>query len=398
MSANGHNHQGKSKITIVGAGIAGLVAAIACAEEGASVCLIEAHESLGGRGRSSDGPYKANLGPHAMYKDGAFWKWMRERDVLPAHTSARLTGVRLRLGGTLRRTPPLGALPAILRLRGREAPVGCDFREWMTSHVDDQTAAMLSSAAGVFTFHHDPGELSAAFVWPRMVRLLLTAPSIVRYPVDGWSTLVASLERRVRELDVMVETGTRVDALPAPPVIVATELDQARELLGDDSLRWESGRTVCLDLGLRYRRGDPTIVSDMDEAGWIGRYSGANPSIAPDGEELIQAQMPIRPRESADQAALRLERLLDVSIEEWRARETWRRRQVMEGRSGALDMPGASWRERPAVDRGDGVFLAGDMVAAEGMLAEVSWASAVEASRLALEAIRTNRPRLREVA
>ena len=119
------------------------------------------------------------------------------------------------MGGALRRTPPLGALPAVLRLRGREAPVDVDFSTWARSHTDERTAALLSSAAGVFTFHHDPGELSAAFVWPRMVRLLLPAPSIVRYPVGGWSTLVASLERRVRELGVDVETETRVEELPA---------------------------------------------------------------------------------------------------------------------------------------------------------------------------------------
>jgi phytoene dehydrogenase-like protein len=386
------------QITVVGGGIAGLVAAIACAEEGAKVRLVEAHERLGGRARSTDGPYKANLGPHAMYNDGAFWRWMREREILPAYRKARLSGVRMRLGGTLRRTPPLGTLPAMLRLRGREAPVATDFRTWAASHTDDETAALAASAAGVFTFHHDPGELSAAFVWPRMVRLLLTVPSIVTYPVAGWSTLVAALEKRVYELGVIVEAGTRMEELPATPTILATELDQARELLGDDSLRWHSGRTVCLDIGVRYRRGDPTIVSDLDESGWIGRYSGANPTIAPEGEELIQAQMPIRPGESADMAAMRLERFLDVSIEDWRERETWRRRQVMDERSGALDMPGSSWRERPAVDRGDGVFLAGDMVAAEGMLAEVSWASAVEASRLALKALDATRPRLRKVA
>jgi hypothetical protein len=393
MSSTQRNGKAEHEITIVGAGIAGLVAAIVCAEGGADVRLLEAHESVGGRGRSTDGPYKANLGPHAMYHDGAFWKWLHEHHVLPSHTSARLTGVRLRVDGTLRRTPPLSYMPALLRLRGREALVDSDFRTWAASHVDDEGVRMLCSAAGAFTYYHDPGELSAAFVWSRMVRLLLTVPSIVRYPVAGWSTLVASLEKRVRQLGVTVETGARVRELPSAPVIVATELDQARELLGDETLRWDSGRTLCLDVGMRHRRGDPTIVIDLDECGWIGRYSGANPTIAPDGEELIQAHMPMRPGESANQAALRMEQFLDVSIEDWRARETWRRRQVMDGRSGALDMPGTTWRQRPAIDRGDGVFLAGDMVAADGLLGEVCWASAIEASELALKAARTSRPR-----
>jgi hypothetical protein len=108
--------------------------------------------------------------------------------------------------------------------------------------------------------------------------------------------------------------------------------------------------------------------------------------------------MPIRPGESADQAGLRLEHLLDAGLVDWRERETWRRRQVMDARSGALDQPGTTWRDRPAVNQGDGVFLAGDMIAAPGLLAEVSWASAIEASRLALEATNAARPRLRKVA
>ncbi len=155
---------------------------------------------------------------------------------------------------------------------------------------------------------------------------------------------------------------------------------------------------MCLDVGLTRRRGDPWIVSDLDESGWIGRYSSSDREIAPAGHELIQTQMPIRPGESVDQAGARLERLIDQSVAEWRARETWRRRQVMDARSGALDLPGATWRDRPAVDRGNGVYLAGDMIAAPGLLAEVSWASAVEASRLALAAVEAARPRLRKVA
>jgi hypothetical protein len=96
--------------------------------------------------------------------------------------------------------------------------------------------------------------------------------------------------------------------------------------------------------------------------------------------------MPIRPGESVAAAHERLERLLDAAYVDWRARETWRRRQVMTGRTGALDPPGKTWRDRPAIDRGASVFIAGDMVAAPGCLSEIAWASAIEASRLALSA------------
>jgi phytoene dehydrogenase-like protein len=379
------------EITVVGGGLAGLTAAITAAEDGAPVRLLEAHDVLGGRARSTDGPYRANLGPHVLYKDGPMWAWLRERKLLPRSAGTPLGGIRVRWEGAIRRTPPLAAIPTVLRLRGRDAPVDRAFRDWVSDYADDMTAAMLSAAAGVYTFHHDPGELSAAFVWQRTVRTLLNPPPVARYLIGGWSSLVTSLGGRARALGVTVETGQRVEALPSPPVILATELADARRLLGDPTLVWQSGHTVCLDLGLRTRRGDAFIVSDLDEAGWVERFTAPDPSLAPDGEELVQAQMPIRPDESADAAAARLERLLDLSLPDRAERETWRRRQVMQGRTGALDLPGQTWRDRPAIDRGDGVFLAGDMVAKPGLLSEVAWASGVAAAQGALTLARGER-------
>ncbi len=223
-------------ITIVGGGLAGLIAAIACGEGGSEVRLLEAHEELGGRARSKSGPYKANLGPHVIYKDGPFWGWLAERDLLPAYANPPLSGIRFRWQGKVRRTPPLGTVPSVLRLRGREAPVDVDFRSWVTGHSDERTAEMLSAAAGVYTFHHDPGALSAAFVWKHSVRVLLSPPPTARYLIGGWSALIASLEGRLRQLGVTIETGHRVDAIPDGPTIVATELEHARELTGENSL------------------------------------------------------------------------------------------------------------------------------------------------------------------
>ena len=56
-----------------------------------------------------------------------------------------------------------------------------------------------------------------------------------------------------------------------------------------------------------------------------------------------------------------------------------------------MDLPGTTWRDRPAVDRGDGVFLAGDQVAAPGVLSEVAFASGIEAASLAVRSLRLTR-------
>ena len=72
----------------------------------------------------------------------------------------------------------------------------------------------------------------------------------VRYVVGGWSALVDRMAARARELGVRIETSSRVDALPEAPVIVATQLESARALLGEPTLAWESGRCVLLDVGV----------------------------------------------------------------------------------------------------------------------------------------------------
>src|SRR5579875_1428513 len=224
------------KITVIGGGVAGLTAAITCAEQGVEVELLEASESLGGRARSDAGPYRTNLGPHAIYKGGALWKWMSERSLLPPVARPQLTGVRFHYDDAIHRTPPLSLIPRGLRLRGRLAPVDQDFRSWVSDHSDERTAAMLSGLAGVYTFHHDPGELSAAFVWERTQRLLLDTKLPARFLVGGWGVLVEALERHARRLGVQIRTGERVSAVPDAATIVALELSDARGLLGDDTL------------------------------------------------------------------------------------------------------------------------------------------------------------------
>jgi hypothetical protein len=372
-------------ITIVGGGLGGLVAAIECAEGGAhEVRLLEAHAMLGGRARSTDGQFHANFGPHVIYADGALWGWLEDHDLRPPTSKAPIAPkALLRRNGRTRRRPPVALVRALWRLRGAAAPADIDFHTWASGHVGEEAATLLARAAGVFTFDHDPGRLSAAFIVER-ARRVVTFPPTVRYVHGGWSTLVDGLERAAHDRGVVVETSSPVDVLPPAPVIVATELAAARRLLDDDTLQWTGTRTALLDVGLRARRGDPFIISDLDEAGWIERFSQPDPSLAPDDHSLVQGQLGLRPGETLESGVARLEALLDSGFADWRGREVWRRRAVVENKTGALDLPGTTWRDRPAIHRGDGVFVAGDMVAAPGLLSEVSVVSAIQAAQQAV--------------
>ncbi|MFI2434503.1 NAD(P)-binding protein [Streptomyces sp. NPDC018693] len=375
------------RITVVGAGLAGLTAAITAAEAGAKVTIHEAHHTLGGRARTAEGPYRTNTGPHALYSGGPHWAWLRQRDLIgPLAPVPPLEATRLRLHhhGTLRRTPPF-ALLKLLHRSARQAPIDVDFRTWATEQAGEEAARVAAHYSAVALFHHDPGALSAAFVQERLRRATKLPPE-AHYPRGGWAGVIDRMAARAWNLGVRLETVSRVHTVPdtGGPVIVATSLDAARRLLGDESLTWPSGRTALLDLAVRTRRGDAFVVSDLDAPGWIERFTAQDRTLAPAGEQLIQGQIPLAPHESRADGIARAEHLLDLAYDGWRERVTWRSESVANGRTGAVDLPGTSWRDRPAIDRGHGVYLAGDQVAAPGVLSEVSFTSALTAVSLAL--------------
>ncbi|MEU9095067.1 NAD(P)-binding protein [Streptomyces sp. NPDC048428] len=379
------------RIHVVGGGLAGFTAAITAAESGALVTIHEAHHTLGGRARTAEGPYRTNDGPHALYRHGPHWTWLDRRNLLgPTVTVPPLEATRLRFRhhGTLRRTPPL----AVLRLSRRNAthaPVDTDFRTWAAAQIGEEGARAAAHYAAVALYHHDPGSLSAAFVQERLRRAGALPPE-ARYPVGGWDRIIDRMASRAWNLSVRIETASRIDTAALDtlartgPVVVATSLDAARALLGDPALTWASGRTALVDLALRTRRGDAFAVSDLDAPGWIERFTAQDRTLAPAGEQLVQGQFPVAPDETRATGTARAEDLLDLGFPGWRDRTVWRRDALASGRTGAVDHPGTTWRDRPAIDRGNGIYLAGDQVAAPGLLSEVSFTSGIEAALLAL--------------
>jgi phytoene dehydrogenase-like protein len=365
----------KPDLTIVGAGLTGLTAAIEAAESGRRVTVVEAHSLPGGRARSLAAPFRANSGSHAIYVDGPWWAWLERRDATPPIVAAPRQAGLVRAGGRLGPWPAelgetVAALPA-------EAPVEESLRAWLRRHVDATTAEAIIGVAFIFTFDHDPGRLSAAFAHQRLRRALAGG---ARYVVGGWSTLVGLLAERAADLGVRISTRTRLAALPAGPTILATSLAAARRLTGDRTLTWPGARVATIDLGLRSAGGPGWFrVLDLDDRIYAARYSLADPTLAPPGHDLIQIAAACAPDERKADAERRVQRLLDQSWPGWRAAVRWHRGAVRTHCTGALDLPGTTWHDRPAVRRGDTLAVATDQSAAPGLLAEVG----ITAARLA---------------
>ncbi|MEO3797404.1 FAD-dependent oxidoreductase [Nonomuraea sp. B10E15] len=384
------------KITVIGGGLAGLTAAITCAEAGADVTLHEAHRTLGGRGRATPAPYVAHEGAHVFYADGPHWNWMVERGLTgplgrpPVRDAAKISFL---VDGRLRRLPPAGFVRMMFLDRSRVAPVDVDFFTWASSRYGERIARVAANAISVVTFDADTGRLSAAFVWNLLRRVFAPGPPAVRWAIGGWQAVIDRMAARAHELGVRIELGSRVTELPGELTIVATELASARQLLGDDTLHWECGECVMFDLAVRSSRRDRFICWDLDAGGFHESYSMQDPTIAPASESLFQIDLPVRVGEGKAAARERVQAFADQTVPGWRDRVTWQRVGTAKGRTGALDLPGRTWRDRPAIDRGDGVFLAGDMVAAPGMRGEISVNSAIRASESALTALHLDLPR-----
>lgn len=60
--------------------------------------------------------------------------------------------------------------------------------------------------------------------------------------------------------------------------------------------------------------------------------------------------------------------------------------EARSGLGGRADLPGSTWRDRPAIQQDEHLWLAGDWVAAPGHLSQVSCNSAVQAARAARHA------------
>jgi phytoene dehydrogenase-like protein len=389
---------GSRKGIVIGGGPAGLVAAIRLAEGGIETTVLEAAPHFGGRAAAeSRRGFVLNQGPHALYVGGPAMRELRALGIKPDWWNPTSVNSAFVRGGRARRSPGgVVAMAPLLKqlLRNRpEELAGISTTEWLRRTLRSEKArASAATLVRVTSFVADQQSLSAD-VAATQLRLGL-APG-VRYLRGGWQSLVDALTAKAEEAGARLRTRAAVRFLHQEAggwtvaldeetrhadvlVVAAGGPDAAAKLLGEKApaAPGPAAELSVLDLGLRrLPRRTRRFALGVDAPTYLSRHS---PPDHPDGVLLSLAGYRREPREA-------LEAMADVVQPGWREELTFDRFLPRMVAVSATPTPGGGGLAgRPAVDRDDGLYLAGDWIGPEGWLVDAAIASGGAAAAAAL--------------
>jgi phytoene dehydrogenase-like protein len=424
----------RADLVVVGGGVAGLTAAALAAREGRSVVVLERAARPGGRAATHvrDG-VGFNLGPHALYRQGHAAGLLRELGVavegrVPDPGRAQLVGgdraYRLPQGpGSLLVSRLLSAREKVrlvrflagLPRRDARALDRTPLADWVLREAGaGQLAALLRALFRVSTYADDQDRLSAGAA---IDQLRTALAGNVLYLDGGWQSIVDGLRDRTVGDGAEIRAGARATLVEADDAGIAVRLADGGSVRGrvavlavdpgsavrlldlpqDGPLaRWTAGRhpirAACLDVALdRLPRPVDRFALGLDRPLYYSVHS-ASARLAQQGVAVVHVMKYLGGDNSGMEEGVEpeLEEFLDRLQPGWR--QHVRQRRFLPGMIVANALPeaatgGLAGRPGVEVPARPGVFLAGDWVGAEGMLADASAASAARAARLALASL-----------
>lgn len=419
-----HSAADQPDVAIIGGGLAGLFAAIAAADSGARPVVFESRRTLGGRGRTdvTEGAH-LNLGPHAVYRGGVL---QRELDRLrisltggvPNGAKSRfLRSDRVRLVPVSdHRTAVVGAMsklgagkdPALDRI---------SIAEWAESSLgrSEDTVAWLFAMTRLTSYVDAPDRFAAR---PALMQIRSALRHNVRYLDGGWGPMVEALRVAAAERGVRFAASTAVERVePATRwgrrcwTVVTAE----RETVVGSVVVAAGGPAVArrlLALPDAFAVGPPVEASVLDVI--VPRPPKPGVLIGVDQPLYLSTHHPVaklldRPGalvglmhylppggEVPEPATIREGLLTHLDRTDVAAGEVeWSRylhRMTVAGGLPAAHLGGLAGRPGVAVDERPGVFIAGDWVGPEGLLADASAASGTSAGTAAARVASTAAP------
>ena len=409
-----------NRVIVVGGGLAGLTAAAYLARGGTRVTVVEQARELGGRARTSveDG-FSFNLGPHAVYLAGAGAKALDELGI-PYEGGQPGGGSFVQHDGKLH-TLPEGLVSLVstglfgLREKMEIASFltslqGVDvapltrirFADWLAGQMRTTGARnLVTMLARISTYTHPAADMSAGAAVRQMQ---LAFQKNVRYVNGGWQTLVDALRRQVETHGGEIVSGVSVRSLArdsaargivlesgecwaADAVVLAGSPRMVANLTG--ITHWAATRlpvrAACLDLALsQLPQPSRKAAFGMDEPLYASVHSSVA-KLAPEGAALIHLARygGLQGRE-AGQVRSQLENLLDQLQPGWRnyvVKTRFLPDLTVSNAAVLASQDGMAGRPPVAVPGVQGLFLAGDWVGPEGMIADASFASGRAAAK-----------------
>jgi phytoene dehydrogenase-like protein len=416
-----------SDVAVVGAGLAGLTAAVMAARAGASVTLLDAGRP-GGRARTTvvDPGVVFNAGPRALYRGGPAWQLLTELGIDPLGAEplsevghVTLAGRRDLMPATPARLLRTGALGwgskvAVGRLLGAigkvdpQALQGRTLAEWARSTLRRPDAvAMVLAVARLATYVDDPEHLDAGAA---VAQLQLVLGSGVLYLDGGFGQLVEALQALAEAAGVRIVDHATVRALhrtgdaegrwtvevgdsqhSTRAVVLATGTPAAATALApvpiDTSGVGAPVMAACLELAVRGRPATPFLLG-IDEPLYLSLHSPPA-SLAPEGISVVHVMRYGATEADADRDSL-WRHARSAGIDEGAVvAQRFLRRMVVSGGAPLAAAGGLSGRPSVQVDGAPGLFLAGDWVGSSGLLSDAAMASGAAAGRLAASGVVT---------
>ena len=426
------SNEEQNDVVVIGGGLSGLAVATFLAKQGKRVRLLEQSHALGGRARTKqqDGFY-LNIGPHALYRGGRGMAVLGELGVKVQGRVPSVSGGFAVKGG-VKHTFPAGMvsllttslfnlsakletarlLASLAKIDGNPV-MSLSVREWLDaeiSHADVKD--FLMSVFRVSTYSNAPELMSAGAA---LEQLKLAFDKSVLYLDGGWQTLVDGLAEAARLSGVHIETNAKIESVErdlagavrgvrfadnrsiiASTVVIASSPAVAVNLVErgrqTQLVRWADEaipvKAATLDIALRYLpKPKATFALGVDRPLYLSVHS-ATARLAPEGSALIHVAKYLAPEgeDSNETIERELEGLLDLVQPGWRAAVAHRRflpDLIVANSTPLADCSGT--RPGPQVPDVTGLFVVGDWVGPEGMLADTSLASARQAARIIVE-------------
>lgn len=415
----------KRHVDIVGGGLAGLLAAIELSRAGVQVAVWESASEFGGRARTRDvDGFLFNRGPHALYCNGALKREL-DRFGISYSGGRSLSGARKAIArsklyllpmtlGSIVRTSLFGFRDKLKYIqvfksvmRGESARGS--FAEWLDErHLPPTVRATVEAIGRLSGYANGSANISAN----ALLDQIRVAAGGTIYLDGGWISLVKGLVASARAAGVELHDRTSVkrvsyvegalvltladgDYRPADAVILAIGPREAATLapefpsLQEEAMEARAIRANTLDLALS-RMPDQAndFALGIDSPFYLSVHSGSA-RLAPENGVLVHiAKYLAIDEEPSKDTVGELEAIADLVMPGWRELEV--SRQKLRGMVVSHALPRSDrLRAGVEVQGAPGLFLAGDWVGEEGMLADAAAASAIKAARLALQWIKS---------